>query len=539
MRSAMLVMTRGPQPGRQFVLGDQLMIGRGSTPDISIVDPALSRQHCLVRRVGTQYEIEDLGSTNGVQVNGVPLSSPTRLAEGDEIILGRVVFCYSTADEATVPVTGGASDGSSDVAQTILEAPGEMQQAAGQLSVGESLLARFSNTLQSADPLRLLPGLLRELLACMPCYQRVFVLRYEPPRDALALVIGSQTQSDLGERLDFDLLRTIIDRGQSVCVDQVAEDRRPLLQKIQKTMALTCVAGLPLRVDGVKLGVLYLDGAQEQLQPQPGESQLLESIGGKFARWLHGTAEMEAQPKPSQEDEDMQCARKIQHSLLPDNPPRLEGMELLDFHLAAGALDLSSARYLSLADGKWAIVMAQCRTGEVSGALALGMLAVLLDTFAGQDLGAAQIATHLDASLGPHFRDNLQVELLLLVLDPESGALETVDAGHLPPLIRRQQGQVESFGLVGSGALGAVGDQVFESVRSTLLPGEVMVIANAGVFDAKNDLGEMFGMGRVVQAMQGKKKARKVLNELTTSLRLHLAGATPRHDQNIVCISRL
>jgi hypothetical protein len=78
----------------------ELRIGRSGptangadTPQISGAadDPALSRRHAVLRRLhdGT-YAIEDLGSTNGTEVNGRPLAagSPVALGDGDRVHLG-------------------------------------------------------------------------------------------------------------------------------------------------------------------------------------------------------------------------------------------------------------------------------------------------------------------------------------------------------------------------------------------------------------------------------------------------------------------
>ena len=75
----------------------ELLVGRRdggpSAPDISgaAEDPALSRRHAVLRRLDEGgYAIEDLGSTNGTDVNGQPLTAgePVVLADGDRVHLG-------------------------------------------------------------------------------------------------------------------------------------------------------------------------------------------------------------------------------------------------------------------------------------------------------------------------------------------------------------------------------------------------------------------------------------------------------------------
>lgn len=81
--------------GRQYVLdGPVATIGRSKECDCVIRDPNVSRQHAeLRRRGGGAWEIADLGSTNGVEVNGRRVSR-ARLSPGDEVTLGTKTFVF-------------------------------------------------------------------------------------------------------------------------------------------------------------------------------------------------------------------------------------------------------------------------------------------------------------------------------------------------------------------------------------------------------------------------------------------------------------
>lgn len=87
-----LVVRQGPQPGQSFPLEkDSLAVGRDPGNDIVINDPHVSRQHARITQQGGLMVIEDLGSTNGTFVNGMRLTGPHTLADGDVIGLGDAV----------------------------------------------------------------------------------------------------------------------------------------------------------------------------------------------------------------------------------------------------------------------------------------------------------------------------------------------------------------------------------------------------------------------------------------------------------------
>ncbi|HEY2867388.1 MAG TPA: FHA domain-containing protein [Pyrinomonadaceae bacterium] len=66
----------------------KFVIGRHSTADLSIPNGKLSREHLKIERLGDQLLVSDLGSSNGTQLNGQPLSEPVQITNGDRVDLG-------------------------------------------------------------------------------------------------------------------------------------------------------------------------------------------------------------------------------------------------------------------------------------------------------------------------------------------------------------------------------------------------------------------------------------------------------------------
>jgi pSer/pThr/pTyr-binding forkhead associated (FHA) protein len=71
-----------------------VVIGRSREADVVVEDPNVSRRHAEVRPSGGSWMVRDLGSTNGVKVNGRRIQGPQSLKPGDTIELGtaRVTF---------------------------------------------------------------------------------------------------------------------------------------------------------------------------------------------------------------------------------------------------------------------------------------------------------------------------------------------------------------------------------------------------------------------------------------------------------------
>ncbi len=74
------------------------VIGRRSDNDLQINNVQVSRRHALLMNLNDDWWLNDLGSRNGVMVNGLRLTSARRLRHGDEIRIAnhRITFCSST-----------------------------------------------------------------------------------------------------------------------------------------------------------------------------------------------------------------------------------------------------------------------------------------------------------------------------------------------------------------------------------------------------------------------------------------------------------
>jgi hypothetical protein len=80
---------------RRYVLeGPRATIGRSKEAECVLSDPNISRRHAELRRAASgDWTIADLGSTNGVKVNGRRVSS-SRLSPGDQVTLGTTTFLF-------------------------------------------------------------------------------------------------------------------------------------------------------------------------------------------------------------------------------------------------------------------------------------------------------------------------------------------------------------------------------------------------------------------------------------------------------------
>jgi hypothetical protein len=102
--AATLTLTRGPDAGRRFDIGAApVTIGRQDQCEVQVPGTWVSRRHARLAWTGTEYIVEDLGSTNGTFVNGERVSGPRALRSGDRLQLGdQVEFAFEARMPAPV-----------------------------------------------------------------------------------------------------------------------------------------------------------------------------------------------------------------------------------------------------------------------------------------------------------------------------------------------------------------------------------------------------------------------------------------------------
>ncbi len=103
----MLVAHEGPLSDQRWPLTRTVVLGRDSTCDIVIPDRQISRYHARITPMQEGLILEDLGSKNGTHCNGVALTSPLVLQDGDMVQIALAQKFQFLTSDATMPLAEG------------------------------------------------------------------------------------------------------------------------------------------------------------------------------------------------------------------------------------------------------------------------------------------------------------------------------------------------------------------------------------------------------------------------------------------------
>ena len=148
------------RPGR-------VLIGRSAACQIVLDDGLVSRRHACIAVTETSAAVEDLGSINGVYVNGERIGTPRALADGDRIVIGKQEMFVSR--RAGSPQRDTSLDARRTLSDTVSDSKargrGEPLPPALAVTLEDQELATDIEATRKGDAIDLLGGLADKVLA--------------------------------------------------------------------------------------------------------------------------------------------------------------------------------------------------------------------------------------------------------------------------------------------------------------------------------------------------------------------------------------
>jgi sigma-B regulation protein RsbU (phosphoserine phosphatase) len=199
---------------------------------------------------------------------------------------------------------------------------------------------------------------------------------------------------------------------------------------------------------------------------------------------------------------ELDDARKIQLSMLPNATPNLAWLDLASASLPATEVGGDYFDYVSLDQERLAIVV-----GDVAGhGMASGL--VLAAIRGGLHLLSEELATpqtallRLDRMVQEIAPGRMYVTLQISVLDHSTDEITVVSAGH-PPALHYQASEDAVYEL-GTPAtpLGTRLESRLREDRGTFGPGDVLLFYSDGLLEAMNARGDHFGSQRIIDALR-------------------------------------
>jgi len=252
-------------------------------------------------------------------------------------------------------------------------------------------------------------------------------------------------------------------------------------------------------------------------------------------------------------EEELAVARRIQQSFLPRTLPALPGWQLAAYSRGAQAVGGDFYDCIELADGHLGLVVADVCGKGVTAALFVALTRSLLRAasqapwiFQGRMvLDAESVLTGAlwlvnDYICREHADSNMFITLFYAVLNPASGSLSYVNAGHNPPLLVTDGGASIHETDAGALPVGIMPSQSYEVLRTSIGPGERLVAFSDGITEAMDVAGEPYNDERLHAALRANAalETPALVATIIAEVDAYAAGAPQADDITLLIVTR-
>lgn len=237
---------------------------------------------------------------------------------------------------------------------------------------------------------------------------------------------------------------------------------------------------------------------------------------------------------------ELETARNIQSSILPQLPPQLNGVELSHVYLPATEVGGDFYDVLALEDGRLAVAVGDVAGHGVSSGLVMSMAKSALAVQVTFDPEVAAVFATLNRMVFQSARKRLLATLCYALVDPVRREMRFASAGHLFPYRISRLGKVESLESVAY-PLGVRESLAVDSHTAKLESGDIIFLCSDGVVEARKEgSDEHFGFDRLEEVLgkYGGHGASVVRDKVLGALDAFTQGAE-REDDLTVLVLRL
>ena len=516
-----------------FPLGRlRITIGRSARNDVCIPDPFASRVHAEVRREGDAYILQDLGSANGTLYNGERVEAALTLTPGGRVQIGETEIVFRDQDagtgatmiadpfaasmpEATIALNSGQRS-TSGLLEAIEDA--RTQGSAEQprpTAVGTiiSSTRASANAVQQSDLLALIskvsvtllaPATLDETLRqvvslvfeAVPAERCLIMLRDKAGELKIRVAQLRNSKEETGEvRVSRSIIEEVVGQGRSVLTSDAQHDPR-FMSSTMTIQGIRSVLAVPLGVGERIFGMIYADSPLAEAKFSQDHLTVLTTLASVAAIRVENTRLAEDDLERERFENELNLAREIQQRFQPSSAPNVAGYEMQGISFPCYEIGGDYYDFIERPDGHMVIALGDVSGKGTSAALLMSSLHAAMHAHIPAHKSLADTISAVNHYLAETIPHNRFITLFCAELDPATGELAFLNAGHNPPLIAHAGGSMEQLA-AGGIPLGIMPDAAYREGRTQLHPGDALVIYSDGVSETTNVAGEEYGPVRL------------------------------------------
>ncbi|MGD8753688.1 MAG: SpoIIE family protein phosphatase, partial [Anaerolineales bacterium] len=359
-----------------------------------------------------------------------------------------------------------------------------------------ALLYQLSQTFNSSLDLdEVLNRVIDEVIAATRA-ERGFIMLRESDGDLTFRTARGMAKETIDEP-EFQISRGVVEKaareGEPILTSDAQHDPRFSGRESVLGLKLRSILCVPLKLKDSVSGVIYVDNRIQAGIFTEDDLNLLNAIAASAAIAIENARLFQIAVEKGRMERELEMAYKVQSSLIPREIPQIPGWQIAATWVPAREVAGDFYDFFSGKEGQWGLVIADVVDKGMAAALFMANSRSILRASVRQTARPMDAISEANRLICADAAYGMFLTLVYTVLQPDSGELTYVNAGHNPPLLCRG-GADEPQELTRTGSLvGVFEDGAYEQRTLQLDTGDFIVFYTDGVIDAINPQEQLFG----------------------------------------------
>jgi sigma-B regulation protein RsbU (phosphoserine phosphatase) len=331
------------------------------------------------------------------------------------------------------------------------------------------------------------------------------------------------------------LVGHVANTGEGIIVSDVTHDKRYISAHDDTRSEIV----VPIKVGNKVIGVINLESNQPDAYDEH-SLNLMTAFASHAAITLERARMHESLIQGRKLDEQLNVARTIQRTFLPDKPPRIPGYEVYGENVSSFQVGGDYYDFIRIVESQYGLAIADVSGKGVPAALIMASFRASLIAEIRNNYSIRSIAQKVNRLMAESLEAGRYVTGVYGVLDSANNIFTYTNFGHNLPFLLRADGTVVDL-KVGGPVMGVTAKAEFEEQALFLHPGDMIVLYTDGVTEVFDLDGKEFGADGLVAVVKQhrQKSAREIKDAVYAAVR---EFATPDHtwdDFTVMIVKRL
>jgi len=345
-----------------------------------------------------------------------------------------------------------------------------------------------------------------------------------------------QPQSQISQ----SVVQRVASDGQGILTSDAQTDSRFNMRESIMLLGLRSILCVPLKAKDKVTGVIYADNRFEAGIFIQADLDLLSIIASIGAIAIENARLYQVAVERGRMQRELQMAREMQTSFLPQDAPHLPGWEFSARWQPAREVAGDFFDFIPVGQNALGLVIADVTDKGAPAALFMILSNSIVRASVHPNMPPVESISNANRLICSKSPNAMFVSLVYFLLEPASGAATYVNAGHNPPLFySARKNALQRLSRTGM-VMGIEPETPYEQKTMALEPGDFVLFYTDGLTDAIDAAGQPFGLARLERILLAYRQARaeEIVSQIEEALFSHSVDTTPFDDITLVLVKR-